>query len=66
VNKDCGEEFFQELFEEERVCIVIPQCPRSRTKAMMKQKGKVLVEEHVEKLVEKTTTSKVKESQKRM
>jgi hypothetical protein len=35
VNKDSGKEFIQELFEE-HVCSVIPQCPRSRTKAMMK------------------------------
>jgi hypothetical protein len=45
VNKDNGEEFFQELFEEEPICIVIPQCPRSITKAMMKQKGKAPIEE---------------------
>jgi hypothetical protein len=31
---------------------------------MMKQKGKVLVEEHVEKHVKKKTTFKAKESQK--
>jgi hypothetical protein len=38
-----GEEFLQELFEERLVCSIIPQHPRSRTKTMMKQKGKVHV-----------------------
>jgi len=42
MNKDSGEEFIQELFEEKLVCSVIPQCLRSRTKTMMKRKGKVL------------------------
>ncbi len=37
------EEFLQELFEERPVCSIIPQRPRSRTKTMMKQKGKVHV-----------------------
>jgi hypothetical protein len=46
------------------VCTVIPQCPRLRIKTMMKRKGKVLVEEHVEKLVKKKTMSKAKKSQK--
>jgi hypothetical protein len=45
VNKDNGEEFLQELFKEELVCNVIPKHPRSRTKAMMKQKNKVHVKE---------------------
>jgi hypothetical protein len=36
VNYDSGEEFLQKFFEEELVCSVIPQCPRTRTKAMMK------------------------------
>jgi hypothetical protein len=35
-NKDSGEEFIQKVFEEEPICNVIPQCPRSRTKTMMK------------------------------
>jgi hypothetical protein len=64
VSKDNGKVFFQELFGEELGCSVIPQRPRSRTKAMMKQKGKGPIEEHVEKLVKKKTMSKVKESQK--
>jgi len=42
VNKDDKKEFFQKLFEEKLVCSIIPQCPRLRTKAMMKWKGKPL------------------------
>jgi hypothetical protein len=34
-----GEAFLQELFEEGPISNIIPQCPRSRTKTMMKQKG---------------------------
>jgi hypothetical protein len=63
VSKDSGEEFLQQLFEE-HVYIVVPRRPRSRTKAMMKQKGKAPTEEQVEKLVKKKIVSKVKESQK--
>ncbi len=55
MSKHNGEEFFQELFEEEFAYSVILQGPRSKTKAMMKWKGKVLVEEQVEKLVKKKT-----------
>jgi hypothetical protein len=62
MNKDNGEEFLQELFEEEPICSVIHQHPRLRTKAMMKQKNKVLVEEQVDKLIKKKITCKVKES----
>jgi hypothetical protein len=62
--KDNGEEFLQELFEEELVCSNILQHPRSRRKTMMKRKGKAHVEKHVEKHVKKKTTSKVKETQK--
>ncbi len=36
VNKDGGKEFIQESFEEEPICNVILQCPRSRTKITMK------------------------------
>jgi hypothetical protein len=39
VNKDNGKELFQKLFEK-LVCNVIPQHPRSKTKTMIKQKGK--------------------------
>ncbi len=39
MNKDNVKEFFQELFGEEPICSVIPQCPRLRTKDMMKMKG---------------------------
>jgi hypothetical protein len=42
---------------------LIPQCSISRTKTMMKQKGKMLVK-HVEKPVKKETMFKVKESKK--
>ncbi len=49
MSKDNGEEFLQELFEEELICNIIPQRPRSRTKAMMKRKNKAHAEEHVEK-----------------
>jgi hypothetical protein len=38
MNKDNVKEFFQELFGEEPICSVIPQCPRLRTKDMMKMK----------------------------
>jgi len=40
VSKDNEEEFLQKLFEEEPICSVILQCPRSKTKVMMKQKAK--------------------------
>ncbi len=63
VSKDSGEEFLQQLFEE-HVCSVIPHHPRSRTKAMMKWKGKVHAKEQLEKLVKKKIVSKAKESQK--
>jgi hypothetical protein len=65
VSKDNGEEFLQQLFEE-RVCNVnvIPHHPRSRTKAMMKRKGKVPTKKQVERLVKKNIVSKAKESQK--
>jgi hypothetical protein len=36
MSKHNGEEFFQELFEEEFAYSVILQGPRSKTKAMMK------------------------------
>jgi hypothetical protein len=39
-----GEEFLQELFKEGPICSIIPQCSRSRMKAMMKRKGKVPIE----------------------
>ncbi len=42
MNKDSGEEFLQELFEEKHVYSVIIQCQRSRTKVMMKQKVKCM------------------------
>ncbi len=61
MSNDNGEEFFQELFEEP-ICSVIHQCPRLRTKATMKRKGKVHVKEQVEKLIKKKTTFKVKET----
>ncbi len=59
-----GEDFFRELFREWHVCSIIPQCLRSRTKAMMKHKDKVHVEEQVKKLVKKKTMFKAKETQK--
>ncbi len=62
--KDNGEEFIQELLEEEHVCNIILQCLRSRTKAMMQQKCKVPTKEQVEKLLNKKIMSKAKESQK--
>jgi hypothetical protein len=37
---------------------------RARTIAMMKKKGKTLIEEHVEKPVKKNTMFKAKETQK--
>jgi len=62
MSKDNGKEFIQELFEEEHAYNIMLQSLRSRTKPMMKQKGKALVEEHVEKLVKKKPMSKSKES----
>jgi hypothetical protein len=64
VGKDNEKEFLQKLFEEEPICSVILQCPRSKTKAMIKQKNKAHVEKQVEKHVKKKATSKVKENQK--
>jgi hypothetical protein len=43
MSKNNGEEFIQELFEELIYSIILP-CPRSRTKAMMKKKGKAPIE----------------------
>ncbi len=57
-----GEVFFQDLFEKGPSSNIILQCPRSRTRIMMKQKGKVPVEEQVEKHVKKKLVSKAKES----
>jgi hypothetical protein len=62
-SKNIGEESLQDLFEE-LVYKVIPQCLRSRTKTMIKKKGKVPIEEYVEKLIKKKTMFKVKETQK--
>jgi hypothetical protein len=59
-----GEEFLRELFEEGPVSNIILQHPRSRTRTMMKQKGKAHVKEHVEKSIKKKQVSKAKESQK--
>jgi hypothetical protein len=59
-----GKIFFQKLFEKGLIFSIIPQCPRSRTRTMMKWKGKVPLKEHVEKLVKNNLVSKVKESQK--
>jgi hypothetical protein len=39
------EEFLQELFEERPISSIIPQHPRSKTRTMMKQKGKALIKE---------------------
>jgi hypothetical protein len=50
--------------EKRLVSSIIPQCPRSETRTMMKHKGKVLVEEHVEKLIKKKPMFKAKGSQK--
>jgi hypothetical protein len=58
-NKNIGKEIFQDHFKEKPICDVILQRLRSRTKAMMKIKGKALIEKHVEKHVKKKTTSKV-------
>jgi hypothetical protein len=52
------------LFEKRLVSSIIPQCPRSETRTMMKHKGKVLVKEHVEKLIKKKPMFKAKGSQK--
>jgi hypothetical protein len=59
-----GEEFLQELFEKRPISNIIPQCPKSRTKTMVKQKGKAHVKEQVEKPTKKKPMFKVKESQK--
>jgi hypothetical protein len=59
-----GNVFFQKLFEKGLIFSIIPQCPRSRTRTMMKWKGKVHLKKHVEKLVKKNSVSKAKESQK--
>jgi hypothetical protein len=40
MRKDNGKEFLKKIFEKEVVCSVIHQCPRLRTKAMMKRKSK--------------------------
>jgi hypothetical protein len=64
VSKDSGKEFLQELFEKKHVCNIIPQCPRSRTKAMMKRKGKAPIEKQVEKFIKKKTMSKMNETWK--
>jgi hypothetical protein len=57
-----GEIFLQKLFEEGPISNIILQCPRSRTRTMMKQKGKAPIEEQVEKYVKKKLVSKVKEN----
>jgi hypothetical protein len=54
-----GNAFLHELFKEGLDSSIIPQRPRSRTRTIMKQKGKVPVKEHVEKPM-----SKAKESQR--
>ncbi len=59
-----GEVFFQELFEERPISSIIPQRLKSRTRTMMKQKGKTLVKKQVEKPIKKKPVSKAKESQK--
>ncbi len=58
----CGEASLQELFQKGPISNIIPQCPRSRTRTMMKQKGKVHVEEQVLKLVKKKLMPKAIES----
>ncbi len=63
MSMDSGEEFLQELFEEHAYNIIL-KCSRSRTKTMMKQKGKAHVKAQVEKLVKKKTMPNAKESQK--
>jgi hypothetical protein len=55
-----GEAFLQKLFENGPISNIILQRPRSRTRIMMKQKGKT----HVEKHVKKKPMSRVKESHK--
>jgi hypothetical protein len=62
VSKDNREKFLQ-LFEE-HVRNVIPHHLRSRTKAMMKRKGKAPAKKQVEKLVKNKIVFKAKESQK--
>ncbi len=49
VSKDNEKEFFQELFKE-LVCIVIPQHLRSRTKSIMKWKGKAPIKDRLKNL----------------
>jgi hypothetical protein len=48
-----GKIFFQKLFEDGPISSIIPQHPRSRTRIMMKQKGKTPIEKQVEKHVKK-------------
>jgi hypothetical protein len=59
-----GKIFFQKLFEDGPISSIIPQHPRSRTRIMMKQKGKTPIEKQVEKHVKKKPVSKAKVSQK--
>jgi hypothetical protein len=42
-----GEVFLQELFEEGPISNIIPQRSRSRTRIVMKQKGKAPIKEQV-------------------
>jgi phage-related minor tail protein len=58
-----GEEFFKYLFEEKIVYNIILQHQRSKTKTMMKQKGKAFAKELVEKLVKNKTMFKVNKNQ---
>jgi hypothetical protein len=57
-----GEEFIQQLFEKKIVSSIIIWHPGSKTKTMMKRKGKARVKGHVEKPIKKKPKSKVKES----
>jgi hypothetical protein len=59
-----GEAFLQELFEKGPNSNIIPKRPKLGTRTMMKQKGKVHVEEQVNKPIKKKLMSKAKESQK--
>jgi hypothetical protein len=57
-----GEAFLQELFKKGPISNIIFQRPRLRTRTIMKQKGKVHVEDQVKKHVKKKLISKAKES----
>jgi hypothetical protein len=59
-----GKAFLEELFEEGPISSIIPQRPRSGTRTMMKQKGKMPIEKQVDKHVQKKLVSKAKENQK--